>query len=129
MSQEVFQRDSSLLPGFFRRAPHVSEGWGGGRGWTVACVRGVVGYKPEDSGFSVVVLLLSVLPSSSPPFSLWLFSFSPPSSFRLHSQRLFLHSSTSVLSIFWKLLSKPETMLTFLALASVVLLGIGNKLD
>lgn len=44
-----------------------------GRAWA----RGVVGYKPRDSGFSVVVLLPSVLASCTPPLFLSFFLLLP----------------------------------------------------
>lgn len=48
-------------------------GMGPGRGLGA---RGVVGYKPRDSGFSVVVVLV-LKPSAPHPLSFFLFSFLP----------------------------------------------------
>lgn len=66
--------------------------WRGGMGRARAWARGVVGYKPRDSGFSVVVLLPSVLASCTPPHSLYLSFFF--SSFHSHSLQSWDSSSS-----------------------------------
>ncbi|XP_043991305.1 myelin protein P0 isoform X3 [Gambusia affinis] len=108
-------------------------GWkGGGMGRAGPGMRGVVGYKPGDSGVSVVVLsLLAFCSPSSTLFFFWFFP-SPPSSHapsgvgtlprqspvRFAASVHFLGGSSN---------RSQKTMLRVLALASVVLLGIAPQ--
>lgn len=95
-------------------------------GGALATVRGVVAYKPRTEAF--LLLCCSLRPGGVLSSSLSAaFFFPAPSSRRLQTFRLFLVSG--LVCALLEASSPPETMLTLLALASLVLLGIGKSTE